>query len=123
MGEFLQPRSACVHLPERTKDFLAAADNNRMDREIFEHDEELMRVCFLGREMEMPAHNSILRGLQFAVPRTAALYRQFCWNGTCNNCRIMLRNGGKESPALACRTDACDGMDVTSASSAIQRLL
>jgi NADH dehydrogenase/NADH:ubiquinone oxidoreductase subunit G len=93
-----------------------------MDSELFGNYEKLLHVDILGRQLEMPEHNTILRGLQFAAPQSIS-YGRFCWNGTCNNCTVTVRNDSCESKALACRMDACDGMHVTSASPEIKRLL
>jgi NADH dehydrogenase/NADH:ubiquinone oxidoreductase subunit G len=93
-----------------------------VDAELYGDYEKLLRVSVLGRDMEMPENNTLLRGLQFAAPQTIP-YGRFCWNGTCNNCTVTVRSGACESKALACRMDACDGMQVTSASREIQRLL
>jgi predicted molibdopterin-dependent oxidoreductase YjgC len=93
-----------------------------VDTELFGNYDKLLRVSVLGREMEMPEHNTILRGLQFAA-RQSISYGRFCWNGSCSNCTVTVCSGDAESRALACRTDACEGMNVTSASREIQRLL
>ena len=93
-----------------------------MNAELFGDFEKLLRVSVLGREMEMPENNTLLRGLQFAVPQTIS-YGRFCWNGSCNNCTVTVCSGTDEAKALACRMDASDGMKVTSASREIQRLL
>ena len=101
---------------------MCAADKYVVGAELYGDYEKLLRVSVLGREIEMPEHNTILRGLQFAIPETVS-YGRFCWNGSCANCTVTLCSGDKESKALACRTDACEGMHVTSASREIQRLL
>jgi predicted molibdopterin-dependent oxidoreductase YjgC len=94
-----------------------------MNAELYGDYEKLLRVSVLGRDMEMPENNTILRGLQFAAPQTIP-YGRFCWNGSCDNCTVTVCNGAAESmKALACRMDARDGMRVTSASREIQRLL
>ena len=89
---------------------------------LFGEYEKLLQVEVLGRPMEMPENNTLLRGLQFVVPQTIS-YGRFCWNGSCNNCTVTVKRASGESKALACRMDACDGMHVTSASPEIKRLL
>ena len=101
---------------------MCGADKDVVDAELYGDYEKLLRVSVLGREMEMPERNTILRGLQFAVPQ-AISYGRFCWNGSCANCAVTVCSGDKESKTLACCTDACEGMHVTSASREIQRLL
>lgn len=93
-----------------------------MGADLFGDYEKLLHVDVLGREIEMPEHNTLLRGLQFAVPQTIS-YGRFCWNGSCNNCTVTVRSGECESKGPACRMDACDGMHVTSVSGEIKRLL
>ena len=82
----------------------------------------MLRVDVLGREIEMPEHNTLLRGFQFIAPKTMS-YGRFCWNGSCSNCTVTVRDGGCELKGLACAMDACDGMQVTAVSGEIRRLL
>jgi hypothetical protein len=84
--------------------------------------EKLLQVDVLGEAIEMPEHNSLLRGLQFAAPETIS-YGRFCWNGTCDNCTVTVRDGACELKGQACTMDALDGMQVTSVSGEIRRLL
>ena len=107
---------------EKTKGSLVFVDKNTVNVELFGNYEKLLHVDVMGRQLEMPENNTILRGLQFAVPQSIS-YGRFCWNGSCNNCTVTVRSGSGESKALACRMDACDGMSVTSASPEIKRLL
>ena len=93
-----------------------------MEAELFGNYEKLLHVDVLGRRFEMPENNTILRGLQFAAPQSIS-YGGFCLNETCNNCTVTVRSDSRESKALACRMDACDGMHITSASPEIKRLL
>ena len=93
-----------------------------MDSEAYGKFERLLHVSVLGRQLEMPENNTILRGLQFVAPHLIP-YGRFCWNGDCKNCFVTIRNGDCESIGLACELDVSDGMDVTSASTEIQRLL
>ena len=109
-------------LDNKLKVWCALADKYVVGAELYGDYEKLLRVSVLGREMEMLEHNTILRGLQFAVPETIP-YGRFCWNGSCANCTVTVCSADKESKALACLTAACDGMHVTSASREIQRLL
>ncbi len=37
-------------------------------------------------------------------------YGDFCWNGECLNCQVWFEQEGKEKTAMACRTDALEGM-------------
>ena len=84
--------------------------------------QKLLRVQVMGQQMEIPERNTLLRGFQFAAPETIS-YGRFCWNGSCNNCTVTVRNGSCESKGQACTIDACDGMRVTAISGEIRRLL
>ena len=93
-----------------------------MDTGVFGDYQKLLHVNVLGRAVEMPEHNSLLRGLQFAAPQTIS-YGRFCWNGTCNNCTVTVHTDACESKGQACTIDAHEGMQVTSVSGEIRRLL
>jgi NADH dehydrogenase/NADH:ubiquinone oxidoreductase subunit G len=93
-----------------------------MDANLFGDYQKLLHVEVLGREIEVPEHNTLLRGLQFAAPETIS-YGRFCWNGSCNNCTVTVRNGSCESKGQACTMDAREGMHVTAVSGEIRRLL
>ena len=93
-----------------------------MNTDLFGDFQKLLQVDVLGRAVEMPEHNSLLRGFQFASPETVP-YGRFCWNGSCNNCTVTVRTGPGESKGQACTMDACDGMQVTAVSGEIRRLL
>ena len=93
-----------------------------MNTQLFGEYEKLLRVDVLGREIPMPERNTLLRGLQFASPATIS-YGRFCWNGICNNCTVTVHDGACESKGQACRLDASEGLQVTSVSSEIRRLL
>ena len=93
-----------------------------MKVDLFGDYQRLLRVDVLGRQIEMPEHNTLLRGFQFVAPKTVP-YGRFCWNGSCSNCTVTVRNRGCESKGLACTMDACEGMQVTAVSGEIQRLL
>src|SRR5437867_3397384 len=86
-----------------------------MNVDLFGDYQRLLRVDVLGRQVEMPESNTLLRGFQFAAPQTIS-YGRFCWNGTCNNCTVTVRDGACESKGPACVMDAHEGMHVTSVS-------
>ena len=90
--------------------------------ELFGQFKKLLKVNILGKKIEVPENNTLLRGFQFAAPDTIS-YGRFCWNGACNNCTVTLRDGCSELKKQACRTDAWDGMQVVAVSSEIKRNL
>jgi hypothetical protein len=93
-----------------------------MNTDLFGDYQKLLHVDVLGRDIEVPEHNSLLRGFQFAAPQTIS-YGRFCWNGTCNNCTVTVRSGSCESKGQACTMNTHEGMQVTAVSGEIQRLL
>ena len=93
-----------------------------MDANLFGDFKKLLHVDVMGREILMPEDNTLLRGLQFASPQSIS-YGRFCWNGSCNNCTVTVRDGSCESKGPACRLDAIEGLCVTSVSNEIERLL
>ena len=93
-----------------------------MNTDLFGDYQKLLQVDVLGRTVEMPEENKLLRGFQFALPETIS-YGRFCWNGSCNNCTVTVRTGPCESKGQACTMDTCDGMQVTPVSGEIRRLL
>jgi hypothetical protein len=93
-----------------------------MNADLFGDYQKLLHVNVLGRAVEMPEDNSLLRGFQFAAPEKIS-YGRFCWNGTCNNCTVTVRAGLCESKGQACTMHAHEGMQVTAVSGEIRRLL
>jgi len=52
-----------------------------------------LRISVLGRSVEVPENNTLLRGLQSAVPDPISRGR-FCWNNECGNCKVYYRLPG-----------------------------
>lgn len=80
--------------------------------EIFEPFDRLVTIKIKGAEHQVPANNSILRGLQF-LDMEKISYGDFCWNGECLNCQVWIRVDDKEKAVIACRTNVEDGMEIT----------
>jgi len=87
-----------------------------MDSDLFDPYERLIPIEILGRSVEVPENNRLLRCFQFLSMRTIS-YGDFCWNGDCTNCQIWYHNEGQtehdDKPALSCRTNVCEGMVIT----------
>jgi hypothetical protein len=81
------------------------------DYEIFEPFDKLISIKILGNEVSVPENNSILRCLQF-LDMQAVSEADLCWNGECLDCQVWIKNGDKEKAVIACRTDACEGMEI-----------
>jgi hypothetical protein len=93
-----------------------------MYSDLFGEYDKLLRVRVLEKEIEVPEKNTLLRGFQFNSPHTIS-YGQFCWNGTCHNCIVTVREACGESKKHACRLNVCDGLQVVGVSSEIKRHL
>ncbi|MBC7932723.1 MAG: hypothetical protein H7Z38_19345 [Rubrivivax sp.] len=78
--------------------------------------EKLVRVELLGRAVEVPENNRLLRCFQFLSLETIS-YGDFCWNGDCTNCQFWFHDEGQseaqDRTALACRFDVRAGLVVT----------
>jgi hypothetical protein len=86
------------------------------DSDLFEPYEKLVTVEILGRWVEVPERNRLLRCFQFLSLETIS-YGDFCWNGDCSNCQVWYREPGQpdgpERTALSCRFDVREGLRVT----------
>ena len=78
--------------------------------------ERLVSVEVLGRRVEVPENNSLLRCFQFLSMDTVS-YGDFCWNGDCTHCQFWYREPGQpesqDRTALSCRFTVREGMVIT----------
>ena len=81
--------------------------------DVYEPYGKLIPLVVLGRILEVPENNLLLRQMQFVAPDIG--YGRYCWNGECRNCEVSYRQGadGDEHGALACRLKGLEGMRVT----------
>ena len=81
--------------------------------DLYEPWEKLIRIVVLGRVLEVPENNLLLRQLQY-VSQDIGMGR-YCWNGECRYCEIQYRrpDDPAEYPGLACRVRGFDGMRLT----------
>ena len=84
----------------------------------------LITIDLLGKPIEVPENNVLLRGLQYLAPE-AVSYGRFCWNEDCQYCRVSydLGEGTKERAALACKLMVGPGMRVKEVSREIKYCL
>jgi hypothetical protein len=91
-------------------------ETNVFESDLLDPYERLVRIEVLGRAVEVPERNRLLRCFQFLSIETIS-YGDFCWNGDCANCQIWFHDPGQtdeqDKPALACRFDVRDGLVVT----------
>ena len=78
--------------------------------------ERLVAVEILGRRVEVPENNSLLRCFQFLSVETVS-YGEFCWNGDCTHCQFWYHGPGEteaqDRTALSCRFTVREGMVIT----------
>ena len=78
--------------------------------------ERLLTIEVLGRRVEVPENNRLLRCFQYLSLKTIS-YGDFCWNGECTNCQVWYHTPGQtescDRPALACRMEVIDEMVIT----------
>ncbi|MDQ1708595.1 MAG: hypothetical protein QOJ88_1806 [Pyrinomonadaceae bacterium] len=84
--------------------------------------EKLVAIEVLGRSVEVPEKNRLLRCFQYLSLKTIS-YGDFCWNGECTNCQVWYQTDGQspanDKPALACRLEVIEGMKITAMSPCI----
>ncbi|HVF57988.1 MAG TPA: hypothetical protein VM934_17690, partial [Pyrinomonadaceae bacterium] len=75
--------------------------------------EKLIAIEVLGRSVEVPEKNRLLRCFQFLSVNTIS-YGDFCWNGDCTNCQFWYHEKGQteasDKTALSCRFDVREGI-------------
>ncbi len=100
---------------ERTS---AAIDNDLLDPY-----ERLVTIEVLGKKLEVPEKNRLLRCFQY-LSLNSISYGDFCWNGECTNCQVWYRTpedlDQPPKTALACRVEVVEGMIITSMSQFIK---
>ena len=85
---------------------------------------KLVKIRLLGREVEVPENNTLLRCLQFLAPESVS-YGRFCWNEECQYCRVSydLGEGTPTRAALACKVIVAEGMRVNEVTTEIKYCL
>jgi hypothetical protein len=90
------------------------------DSDLFEPYERLIAIEILGRRVEVPENNRLLRCFQFLSMHSIS-YGDFCWNGDCTNCQFWYRDEegdaattrGDDKTALSCRFRVREGLHIT----------
>ena len=86
--------------------------------------EHLVKIKVLGKTVEVPEKNSVLRCFQFLSPETIP-YGRFCWNQDCQYCRIRakLPDDDESREMLSCKFIAMAGMEITELSPELKACL
>jgi len=88
-----------------------------IDSDLFEPYERLVTIEILGRRVEVPENNRLLRCFQFLSMRSIS-YGDFCWNGDCTNCQFWYTEeddatARDDKTALSCRFKVRPGLVIT----------
>ena len=87
-----------------------------MDNDLLDPYERLINIKVLGRQVQVPEKNRLLRCFQYLSIETIS-YGDFCWNGECTNCQIWYHLKDQDEtvdrPALACRMEVIEDMEIT----------
>ena len=80
--------------------------------DIFEPYSRLIPIFYRGKQYDVPENNTLLRVLQYLNSEVA--YGNFCWNGDCRNCQIIIRrdSNSQEVTALACLTKVVPNLQI-----------
>ncbi|HAF15291.1 MAG TPA: hypothetical protein DHU55_09190 [Blastocatellia bacterium] len=96
---------------------------NDLPNDLLDPYEKLIGIEVLGRLVDVPEKNRLLRCFQFLSLNTIS-YGDFCWNGECTNCQVWYHTEGQgkgnDKPGLACRIEVIEGMVITSMSQFIK---
>ena len=81
----------------------------------------LITIDLLGKRVDVPENNVLLRGLQYLAPEPVS-YGRFCWNEDCQYCRVTydLGEGTQERAAISCKLKVADGMRIRGVSQEIK---
>ena len=94
-----------------------------LDAELLDPYEKLVTIEILGKKVEVPENNRLLRCFQYLSINSIS-YGDFCWNGECTNCQIWYHDVGEtnasDKPILSCRSEVIEGMVITKLSQFIK---
>lgn len=84
----------------------------RTDDDLYEPYSKLIPIYYKGKEYMVPENNTLMRVLQYLNSEVA--YGNFCWNGDCRYCMIVIRRDkdSQEVTALGCLTKVVPGLQI-----------
>ncbi len=96
----------------------------KADPSLFRPFDRLIKITVLGRTVEVPEKNALLRCFQYLAPDTVP-YGKFCWNNECGNSKFYYRLPGEdlERKARACWFEPVEGMEITVLSAELKYVL
>lgn len=88
--------------------------------DVYEPWQRLVRIVVLGKVIEVPEKNLLLRQLQY-VSEDVGMGR-YCWNAECRYCEVSYQRPADptEHTGLACRLRGFDGMRLTKLASEVR---
>ena len=91
---------------------------------LFRPFDRLVKITLGGKEVNVPAGNMLLRGMQYLSPENVAMGR-FCWNEECQYCRVSYKAAAVSTPrqALSCKLMVEPGMEVVEVATEIKYCL
>ena len=105
--------------PTMSEQTFEPVQTSAVDNDLLDPYEQLVSIEILGKRVDVPERNRLLRCFQFLSLNTIS-YGDFCWNGDCTNCQIWYHTEGQtrenDKPGLACRMEVIEGMVITSMS-------
>jgi hypothetical protein len=105
------------------KQTLGTAVSSPIESDLFDPYEKLVPIEILGKPVQVPENNRLLRCFQYLSINTIS-YGDFCWNGECTNCQIWFhmrgQNAENDKPTLSCRQEVIEGMVITKLSQFIE---
>jgi len=84
----------------------------------------LVTITLLGKEVDVPENNVLLRCLQYLIPEPIS-YGRFCWNEDCQYCRVVydMGEGTQGRAAISCKLMVAEGMRIKEVSTEIRYCL
>lgn len=84
---------------------------------LFEPFDRLLEIEILGRVVQVPENNSLLRCFQYLSSFTIS-QGNFCWNNDCGNCECKVVLAERDGPVTkrACCTKVREGMKIVDTS-------
>lgn len=85
-----------------------------MSDDFYQPFEKLIPIVVLGKRLEVPENNILLRQLQYVCPDIGM--GKYCWNGECRYCEVsyqLEKDGPLIQGGLACLVKAKAGLRVT----------
>ncbi len=81
--------------------------------DVYEPWQRLIGIVVLGKRLEVPENNLLLRQLQYVCEDVGM--GRYCWNAECRYCEVSYKRPGDEAEhsGLACRLRGFEGMRLT----------